>query len=67
MRLAERDFKAPTLLADEEILDILPVAEILDIRLNIHQLYLVGAGSGPKNWHSNLALKVNVEIPQDMV
>ena len=30
MRLAERDFKAPNLLTDEEILDILPVAESLD-------------------------------------
>ena len=30
MRLAERDFKAPDLLTDEEILDILPVAESLN-------------------------------------
>ena len=30
MRLAERDFKAPNLLTDEEILDILPVAESLN-------------------------------------
>lgn len=30
MRLAERDFKAPDLLMDEEILDILPVAESLN-------------------------------------
>ena len=30
IRLAERDFKAPDLLTDEEILDILPVAESLN-------------------------------------
>ena len=30
MRLAERDFQQPDLLTDEEILDILPVAESLD-------------------------------------
>ena len=30
MRLAERDFKQPDLLTDEEILDILPVAESLN-------------------------------------
>ena len=30
MRLAERDFKAPNMLTDEEILDILPVAESLN-------------------------------------
>ncbi len=30
MKLAERDFKQPDLLSDEEILDILPVAESLN-------------------------------------
>ena len=65
MRLAERDFKQPDLLSDEEIADILPVAESLNswvqdlmssARLRGNHLFIRNASSGRKFTFQDLLL-----------
>ena len=50
MRLAERDFKQPDLLTDEEILDILPVAESLNNWVQDLISYATQQAVGGKAW-----------------
>ena len=50
MRLAERDFKQPDLMTDEEILDILPVAESLNNWVQDLISYATQQAVGGKAW-----------------
>ena len=50
MRLAERDFRQPDLLSDEEIADILPVAESLNSWVQDLLSYATQEAVGGKNW-----------------
>ena len=50
MRLAERDFKQPDLLTDEEILDILPVAESLNSWVQDLISYATQQAVNGKDW-----------------
>ena len=50
MRLAERDFRQPDLLSDEEIADILPVAESLNSWVQDLLAYATQEAVGGKSW-----------------
>lgn len=50
MRLAERDFKQPDLLSDEEIADILPVAESLNSWVQDLMAYATQEAVDGKHW-----------------
>ena len=50
MRLAERDFKQPDLLSDEEIADILPVAESLNSWVQDLMAYATREAVDGKHW-----------------
>ena len=50
MRLAERDFRQPDLLSDEEIADILPVAESLNSWVQDLLSYATQEAVGGKSW-----------------
>ena len=50
MRLAERDFKQPDLLSDEEIADILPVAESLNSWVQDLMAYATQEAMDGKHW-----------------
>ena len=50
MRLAERDFKQPDLLSDEEIADILPVAESLNSWVQDLMAYATQEAVNGKHW-----------------
>ena len=50
MRLAERDFRQPDLLSDEEIADILPVAESLNSWVQDLLAYATQEAVGGKRW-----------------
>ena len=50
MRLAERDFKQPDLLTDEEILDILPVAESLNNWVQDLIAYAIQQAVNGRDW-----------------
>ena len=50
MRLAERDFKPPDLLSDEEIADILPVAESLNSWVQDLMAYATQEAVDGKHW-----------------
>ena len=50
MRLAERDFRQPDLLSDEEIADILPVSESLNSWVQDLLSYATQEAVGGKSW-----------------